>query len=153
MRIWQLFLLGVRLGLAAVFLFAAVPKIQEPDLFASNVYNYQMLPPWGVNTLALGLPWLELVLGACLALGLWTRASATLVAGLMAVFMVAFASATARHLNISCGCFEVGQEHGPSSVAWVVFRDLAFLIAALLLVWFPNAPAPLHLLRRRGRTT
>jgi uncharacterized membrane protein YphA (DoxX/SURF4 family) len=149
-RVWQGILLLVRLGLAAVFIFSALPKIQAPDLFASNVFNYQMLPAWGVNAMAIALPWLELVLGVCLALGLWTRASAVIVAGLMVVFIGAFVSATARGLNISCGCFEVGQDHGDSSLAWVVFRDLSFLVAALLLVRFPNAPAPLHLWRGRA---
>jgi uncharacterized membrane protein YphA (DoxX/SURF4 family) len=149
-RIWQLFLLLVRLGLALVFIFSALPKIQAPDLFASNVYNYQMLPAWGVNAMALALPWLELVVGICLGLGLWTRASALIIAGLMVVFVIAFVTATARGLNISCGCFEVGQDHGASSLAWVVFRDLAFLAAALLLLRFPNAPAPIHLLRVRS---
>jgi len=50
-------LLLVRLGMAAVFIAAAVPKIREPDLFAASVFNYKMLPPWGVNSLALVLPW------------------------------------------------------------------------------------------------
>ncbi len=49
-------LLLVRLGMAGVFIVAAIPKIQSPDLFASDVFNYQMMPAWGVNVLAVGLP-------------------------------------------------------------------------------------------------
>lgn len=149
-RLWPLFLLAVRLGLSAVFLSAAIPKILEPDLFASSIYNYQMMPAMGVNVMAIGLPWLELVLGICIGLGLWTRANALIVSILMVVFVIAFALATSRGLNISCGCFEVGEGHAASSFLWVLLRDLAFLVAGLLLVRFPDAPAPLHLLRRRG---
>ena len=83
-------------------------------------------------------------------LGLWTRASALIASLLMVVFVIAFASATARGLNISCGCFEVGEGHDASSFLRVLGRDFAFLVAGLLLVRFPNAPAPLHLLRRRS---
>jgi uncharacterized membrane protein YphA (DoxX/SURF4 family) len=99
--------------------------------------------------LAIGLPWLELVIGACLLLGLWTRASALLVSILMVVFIIAFASAKARGLNISCGCFEVGQAHGASSLILVLLRDAAFLGAGLLLVRVPKAPSILNLLRLR----
>jgi uncharacterized membrane protein YphA (DoxX/SURF4 family) len=149
-RLWPLLLLVVRLGLSAVFLSAAIPKILEPDLFASSIYNYQMMPAMGVNIMAIALPWLELVVGICIGLGLWTRANGLIASILMVVFVIAFASATARGLNISCGCFEVGEGHAASSFLWVLLRDFAFLVAGLLMVRFPDAPAPLHLLRRRG---
>ena len=149
-RLWLTALFGLRVGMAAVFIGAAVPKLLEPDLFASNIFNYQMLPPWGVNALAIGLPWLELVVGICLLLGLWTRASALIVSGLMVVFVIAFTSAKARGLNISCGCFEVGQADGASSLLWVLFRDFAFLAAGVLLVRYPKAPSLLSLLRIRS---
>jgi len=145
-------LLVVRLGLAGVFIAAAIPKIAAPDLFASDVFNYQMLPDWGVNVVAVGLPWFELVVGVCLALGVWTRASALLMTGMMIVFMVALASATMRGLDISCGCFEVGAEAGEGHGATIkaFLRDVVFLAAALVLVRFPDAPRPLDLLRRRA---
>ena len=139
----QLFLLALRWGLAGVFIAAAVPKIAAPDLFASDIFNYQMLPPWGVNALAVGLPWLELVVGVCLGLGIWTRASALIIGALMVVFMIALASAASRGLDISCGCFEVGAEGGHGSLLWAALRDVAFLAAALLLLRYPDAPHPL----------
>jgi len=143
-------LLLLRLGMAFVFVAAALPKIMAPDLFASNVFNYQMLPHWGVNVLAVGLPWLELVVGLCLGLGIWTRASALLMSGMMVVFMIALASASARGLDISCGCFEVGAEggEGHGTLLWAVLRDVVFLAASLLLVRFQDAPRPIDLLRR-----
>jgi uncharacterized membrane protein YphA (DoxX/SURF4 family) len=94
-----------------------------------------------VNLAALTLPWMEFFVGACLALGLWTRASALLVAGMMLVFMVAFSVATARGLNIACGCFEVSASEEPSSVVWVVLRDLGLCGAALVVAKFDTAPS------------
>ena len=153
-RSWpaQAVLLALRLGLAAVFIVAAVPKIAAPDLFAGAIFNYQMLPPWGVNVVALVLPWFELFVGCCLALGIWSRASALLVAGMMVAFTGAFAIAKARGLDIACGCFEVGQAQEPSSVGWVVVRDLGICAAALLVARFEDAPSlrsGVRALRRR----
>ena len=142
-------LLVLRLGLAAVFLAAAVPKITAPVSFAVAVSNYKMLPPWGVNAVALVLPWLELLVGLCLAIGIWRRACALVMAVLMVVFMIGFASATARGLDIACGCFEVGDHAKASSPVRVVARDLALLAAALLLLRFDFGPRPLDWLRRR----
>ena len=144
-------LLALRLGMGGVFIAAAIPKIASPDLFASDVFNYQMLPDWGVNMLAIGLPWFELVVGVCLALGIWTRTSAVMMAGLMVVFLVALASATARGLDISCGCFEVGAAagEGHGTLIQAVLRDVVFLAATLVLARYEDAPRPLSLFRRR----
>ena len=148
-RVARIGLLALRLGMAAVFISAAIPKIREPDLFAMSIFNYHMLPHWGVNAMAIVLPWLEFFLGVALTLGLWRRASALLVSALMVVFMVAFVTAKARGLNISCGCFELGEQAKPSSLVWVVLRDLGLLVGALLLVRHDRGPSLLGLLRRK----
>ena len=144
-------LLLVRLGMAAVFVSAALPKIAAPDLFALSVHNYQMLPPWGVNALAVLLPWLELVIGVCLGLGIWTRASAAIMSGLMVVFMIALGSAASRGLSISCGCFEVGEGAKHPSLIWPALRDVVFLLGTVLLVRFGGGPALHSLLRRAAQ--
>ena len=144
----------LRLGLATVFIVAAVPKIASPDLFAGAIFNYQMLPPWGVNVVALVLPWFELFVGVCLALGIWSRASALLVAGMMLLFIGAFSIAKARGLDIACGCFEMGKAEKPTAVAWVLVRDLGICAAAFLVARFADAPGLLALpraVRRRAR--
>ena len=143
-------LLVLRLGLAAVFLAAALPKIDAPADFAVAISNYKMLPPWGVNVVALILPWLELLVGVFLAIGIWRRACALVMAVLMVVFIFGFASATARGLDIACGCFEVGENADASSPVRVVARDLALLVASLLLLRFDFGPRPLDWLRRRN---
>jgi len=151
LRFGDWFLLVLRYVVAAVFIVFAIPKIAAPDLFAGNIHNYQMLPAWAVNTMALVLPWLELFVGLGLALGLWSRAAALIVTGLMIVFIIAYAAARARGLDIACGCFEVGQEAAPSSAVWVVLRDAGLLVAGVLLVRFDGGPRPVDLVRRLRR--
>ena len=148
-RLARIVLLLLRLGLAAVFIAFSIPKIREPDLFAMSIFNYHMLPHWGVNAMAIVLPWLELFLGVALAIGLWRRASALVVSALMVLFITAFVTAKARGLDISCGCFELGEQAKPSSLVSVVLRDCSFLGAALLLWRYDHGPSLLGLVRRK----
>jgi len=157
-RTWglgHLILLALRLGMAAVFIVAAIPKIAAPDLFAGNVHNYQMLPAWGVNVLAIVLPWLELLIGVGLALGIWSRACAATMATLILVFTSAYVTARLRGLDIACGCFEVGSEAKSAPALWIALRDFGLFLGAGLLAWFDGGPRPLaglqYILGRKAR--
>ncbi len=141
-------LLLLRFALGGVFIYYATPKIVAPDLFAADVFNYHLLPPWGVNALALVLPWLEMYAGVFLVIGVWSRAAATLMAGMLVVFLIAFTSAKLRGFDIACGCSERGAEAKSTGLLFFWLRDCAMLAAALLLVRFDRrAPSPLGLLR------
>jgi uncharacterized membrane protein YphA (DoxX/SURF4 family) len=141
-------LLALRFGMAAVFILAAIPKIGAPDLFAGNVHNYQLLPAWGVNVLAIVLPWLELFIGVGLALGIWSRACAATMMALLLVFTTAYVTARIRGLDIACGCFEVGSEAKPASALWIALRDLGLIFGAGLLAWHDGGPRPIELVQR-----
>ena len=60
-----------RLFLGGIFVYASCDKILHPVIFAETVYNYQVLPDLLVNITALVLPWVELLVGLALILGLW----------------------------------------------------------------------------------
>lgn len=141
-------LLALRFGMAAVFIVAAIPKIAAPDLFAGNVHNYQMLPAWGVNVVAIVLPWFELLIGVGLALGIWSRACAATMALLILVFTTAYVTARIRGLDIACGCFEVGTEAAPASALWIALRDLGLFLGAGLLAWHDGGPSPMEVAQR-----
>jgi uncharacterized membrane protein YphA (DoxX/SURF4 family) len=125
--------LAARIILGGIFVYASVDKILQPAAFAGAVYNYQILPDRFINLTAIFLPWLELILGACLIAGIWMPA-ATLIANML---LVAFTGALlfnlARGLDIHCGCFATGTEAGVSN-GWYVLRDILFLgIGAVVL--------------------
>lgn len=135
-----------------MFLYAAWDKVLHPADFARIVYHYQVigpgksLPPLLPNLLAVALPWVEIVVGACLVTGAWRREAAVLAAALLGVFVVAVASALLRGIDIqNCGCFSVGAE-GRRAGALLILGDLALMAAALVLAAGPRpapAPAPL----------
>ena len=61
---------------------------------------------------AYSLPYLEIMVGAYLMAGLFTKISAWATAGLMAVFTLALLQGAIRGLEIDCGCFGVGSARG-----------------------------------------
>src|SRR5436190_20439748 len=92
----------LRLGLAALFLWAGAAKLADPGGFAVEITNYHLLPSLAPY-LAVTLPALELVVGAALLLGTrpWRRAAALCATLLLAVFTVAVAQVVARGINVS----------------------------------------------------
>lgn len=116
-------------GVGIVFLYASVLKIADPAGFAQSIKYYKLVPLWGVNAIALVLPWWELSAALALLVPGWRRAGAVMIFGMTCVFIGAIASATVRGLDISCGCF------GTQS-AKVGFVLLAFDFALLLAVGF-----------------
>lgn len=119
----------VRLILGAVFVFASIDKIRHPEAFAELVYNYQMLPDQLVNIFAIVLPWLELLLGGCLLVGVWLPGAVILANMLLVTFFGSLLFNIARGLDINCGCFSTSTEHVEgTTMAWYVLRDSGFLL-------------------------
>jgi uncharacterized membrane protein YphA (DoxX/SURF4 family) len=125
--------LVARIVLGGVFIYASLDKISHPELFAEAVYNYQLSPEVAVNLVALCLPWLELLSGGLLVLGVWVRGSSLILSGLMILFLGALGINLARGLDIHCGCFTT-QGSDPMTII-TLFRDSLFLVLALYLFW------------------
>src|SRR5215470_11279935 len=97
-------LLILRLGLAAVFGYAAWIKLREPYmLFAMSVDAYHVLPEWGAVAVARTLPWLELLLAVLLLVGLWKRITLPAASLLLAVFFSLMVRSYIRGEAIDCG--------------------------------------------------
>lgn len=132
--------LPLRLYLGGVFIVACLHKIANPGVFALDVATYDLLPLVLVNPLALILPWVELVAGVLLVLGLRTRAAAALISGMMVMFLIAVAYALARGLETSCGCFASQSLAEDPIGATTVLRDLAWLLGGLYVLFFDRQP-------------
>lgn len=129
-RLAQAAFTTARLVLGLVFLYAAYEKILSPLDFAQAVYNYQILPSWAVNAVALTLPWLEAVIGVCLMAGLWLPGASTLATGLLGVFLAALGFNMLRGLDVDCGCFGAGDSSGSSSMKMSAVRDMVLFVTA-----------------------
>jgi uncharacterized membrane protein YphA (DoxX/SURF4 family) len=135
-----LLILG-RLGLAAIFLFAAYAKLKPQaavpwsgasiktslSLFAMQVDSYQLLPPQLVSPVAHLLPPFELFLGLWLLSGMFLPYSALVTTLLIGAFFATQVRTYRAGLEINCGCFGPGERLGPKTL----LHDGAFLVLAL----------------------
>jgi len=121
----------LRLALGGVFIAAGALKIIEPAAFATSIGNYRLIPHEWNNLLAITLPWIEVAAGLLLVAGIWKRANALLITGMLVVFLFAIGQAVARNLNIDCGCF--GTVEGRKVGLFAIAQDVAMLAAALWL--------------------
>ncbi|MFB3903160.1 MAG: MauE/DoxX family redox-associated membrane protein [Acidobacteriota bacterium] len=141
MRSWAGFLrsrpalIVSRLILGGVFIYASVDKIAHPDQFAEIVYNYKLMPGMTVNIMAIVLPWVEMVAGLFLVLGVWVKDSAAILGALLLVFIGAIGVNLARGLDFDCGCFSTAASHKSASIMLIV-RDLVLLLPVAHLIWF-----------------
>ena len=127
--------LAARLALGCVFVAAALPKLADPPGFAEAIWNYQLAPAWLIHPAALVLPWLELLCGLALCLGLWARAAAAWLGALLLVFLAALSINLARHHPVDCGCFSTqaaprSAEERVADMRWAILRDLGLLALA-----------------------
>ena len=126
--------IGCRVVLGALFLWAAATKLPDMSAFAQDLANYRILPGVLVPWAATAVVGVELVAGLALVTGVGARAGAVVVAGLLLAFIVFLAQALLRGIDLRCGCF--GGDEAASW--WTVARDVAMLAAALLVAWAPD---------------
>lgn len=120
--------LAFRLYIGGIFVYASIYKINYPAEFAETVASYQIVPYFAVNLMAAVLPWIELISGVLLILGIRTRSAAAILAALLAVFTLAIAIVLARGVPIGCGCFHTIED----PISWkTLARDLIWLAMAI----------------------
>jgi uncharacterized membrane protein YphA (DoxX/SURF4 family) len=100
---WLLLLFRVIVG--GVFIWAGALKIADPLDFAQSIKNYQVVSPTLALLIAIVLPWVEVLSGALLIIGVLKRSSALLISLLLIGFIGLVALALARGIDTSCGCF------------------------------------------------
>src|SRR5882672_11818747 len=126
-------MLGLSLALAAIFVYAGIDKIREPQQFADNIAGFAILPAALINVLALTLPLFEIACGLLLLLPLTRRVGSLAIALICVMFFIALLSALLRGLTLDCGCFGVG---APSrSKMWLELGLDVVLFAAALSVY------------------
>jgi putative oxidoreductase len=135
--------LVAQIWIGLVFLAAALGKISDPAAFARQIHYFRLLPGGLENTVAIMLPWIELIASLSLLLRAHPRSGAIVTAGLMVMFVVVVAAALARGLDIECGCF--GTSDASRVGAAKLLENLGLLALAAVASLKPGsgmAPAP-----------
>ncbi|OGD14305.1 MAG: hypothetical protein A2V76_10410 [Candidatus Aminicenantes bacterium RBG_16_63_14] len=124
-----------RLVLGGLFVYAGVVKALDPLDFAQNIRNYDIVGQSLSFIAAVVLPWLEILAGLALAAGVWKRASALVISGLLVFFIVLTLVTIVRGLDVDCGCFGAfGREAGLG----VILEDLGMLYLGLCILLAPK---------------
>jgi uncharacterized membrane protein YphA (DoxX/SURF4 family) len=126
----------IRVLLGGLLLVTGALKVGHPAELAASIAGFRLLPAAIVGPLALALPYLELVLGAYLVAGLFTRAVALIAAVQFLCYAGAIASAVVRHIAANCGCF------GPNDSAVADWPHVAFDLMLAVAAGFVALGAP-----------
>ncbi len=142
-------ILVLRLLLGGIFLWAGLSKVGEPMQTLATIYSYQIVVPDGLAlAIAHTLPWLEILIGVALLLGLIMPFTLAATAAVLLAFTALTAQAWWRELPIDCGCLDLSALHPALAVlttpGGATLRNLVLLVmtgvlAALVLRGRKNA--------------
>ncbi len=96
---------GFRFVVGGVFIWAGLLKILDPLEFSQNIANYRIFSRDLSFLIALVLPWLEVLCGILVILGIFRPAGLLLLSGLLGVFLILITVTILRGLDVDCGCF------------------------------------------------
>ena len=125
-----------RIYLALVFIVSGLDKINNLDAFAISIENYRLFPTQIINIFAITIPWIELISGAFLLLGIYIKENSIIIASLLFVFTTAVIIAVARGLDIDCGC--QGTFDGQKVGLLKIIENVSLFIVAYLSMKFPR---------------
>jgi len=123
----------IRLYVALVFILSGLDKINDLAAFSDAIENYRLLPLELVNIVAIIIPWIEVVTGAMLLLGVFIKENSIIIFSILSIFTIAIFLAVLKGLNINCGC------HGSQSTqvgTLKLIENSALLIATFLGIKF-----------------
>ena len=129
--------LAFRFILAAIFLTSSFGKLVDIERYSVDaVYNFGILPMVLARPFGLVMPFIELLCGFGLLLGVLTRLSA-LGTGLMSLaFFVAKAFVLAQGREIECGCFGAVID---TLASVTIFMDIPMLVLSLFVLLAPSS--------------
>ena len=122
-----------RLALGAIFAAAGAMKLRDVQGFAYDLHLFG-LTPWALSKLlAFYLPGLEVLTAIALFIPRLRLGGLFAALGMTAAFSVAIASAWARGLDLSCGCF--GHALGSTNYQLHLVGTLTLFTAAMWLLF------------------
>jgi len=124
-----------RILIGGILIYSSLEKFIDPSGFASAINNYHIIPFGLENSLAIILPWIELIVGICLILGVFIDGAAFLVIIIMVIFISAITYAILSGYNIECGC---GLKPGEMVGVQKIIENFTYLILAWMILKRPK---------------
>lgn len=133
-------LIFARLVLGGMFIYLGCMKLQDPTGFLKQVKLYGILPldpPHWLNLTAVALPWLEVISGVALLLGVFIRGSAVVLGAMLLVFIPALFSRAmdiheAKGIPFCAVKFDCGCGTGPRIICVKIAENVGLTVLALV---------------------
>lgn len=139
---WLDFLLLLSRATGALFIFSGVGKLLARHAFLTTLRALPFLPSRSVAFVVTMLPWMAIVLGSALVMGLWTLSAAWMSLALLLGFSLVALVTVARGLDVPCSCFGAAS---PAPLSWKTVVRNAILAVLLLPLLVINRPSPLSM--------
>jgi len=127
----------MRLLFGGLLIYASYDKILDPTAFGKAVWNYKIFSRGISLGIATVLPWMELLSGLGIILGILFRGATLLSLLMMLAFTGGVISGLARGLDISCGCFSLDPNVG--KIGWMKILENLGLVLAAAFLFFSNS--------------
>ena len=131
-------LLLLRILLGSIFIVSAVLKIPHQSEFVQIVISYGVLPLNTTEVYGLLLPWVELIIGCLLVLGIFVRLASAISLAMVFSFIIASLYAMlgfSAETNNLCGCFGAAM---PLSHTQSLSIDILMLLISFTLLMRPS---------------
>ncbi len=128
--------IALRWFLGITFIYASYYKIMSPEDFAKVIYGYNLFPEVLINFTAIILPFVELISGVSLLLGIYPRSAALIINILLLAFISILSINIIRGVEFDCGCFSAPDENMAMAPIRMVGRDVMYLIMGLQIFLF-----------------
>jgi uncharacterized membrane protein YphA (DoxX/SURF4 family) len=126
--------LALRVALGAWFTYSGGLKIFVTglDRFTRDVGNYKLVSAPLDAVAAYTVPWVEVIGGLCLMLGVLRKGTLVTMTGLVLTFATAVGWAWSKNLDISCGC------HGGDTKLnyWTKAAELTGYLLVFAYLWW-----------------
>jgi uncharacterized membrane protein YphA (DoxX/SURF4 family) len=130
------------IALGGIFIYSSWHKIADPPDFAKVILNYKLVPAGLINTVAILMPWFELLAGLALVTGVLRRGAALGIALLCVLFIAALSYNLAIGHPTICGCFSTYEAGKTLTAEQKFFKmkteialDVGFLLLALQVMY------------------
>ena len=131
--------LAARWLLGATFIYASYSKILVPAVFAKIIYGYDLFPAALINLFAITLPFVELMAGLALIIGLYPRSAAVIINAMLLAFIVSLSINIIRGHEFDCGCFAIGADSQSNFSGPLLIRDFVYLALGIYVYFYRNS--------------
>ena len=128
-----------RFTIGIIFIYASYSKILDPVSFSDNIHNYHTTDNlvWVENLAALIIPWLELIVGVFLIMGVFLEGVTIITICMLIFFIFILSQAVFRGIDVHCGCFKTVADIGVSDLRFELIKhiieDFVFLVMAFVI--------------------